>query len=203
MKKTLVLITILLVLLSLISCSKQEETEVLPDINLKEICELSVMECCYHNVAKYSQEDADDGFLGLGFWKKDMNFWIEYTGIITLGIDASYVNMSVEGDVITITMPPAKVLGIEVDAESLSEDSFIVDKGSAKVEGDDQVKAIELAKAQLEQQAMEDQTLLSRAQDRAKILIEEYITNISSAMEKQYSIEWIHLDAEGNPIDSE
>jgi len=193
----------LTILLSFVSCSKKQDAEELPNLNLKEICELSVMECCYHNVAKYSQKDADDGFLGLGFWKKDMNFWIEYTGIITLGIDASYVNMIVEGDVITITMPPAKVLGIEVDAESLSEDSYIVDKGSAKVEGDDQVKAIDLAKSKLEQQAMEDETLLARAQDRAKILIEEYITNISSSVGKQYKIEWIYLDVDGNPIEIE
>lgn len=40
-----------------------------PDVTeMRAICELSVMDCYYHNVAKYFEEDAQKGFLG--HWKK-------------------------------------------------------------------------------------------------------------------------------------
>lgn len=49
------------------------------------ICELSTMDCYYHNVAKYFEKDAQKGFLGIG--KKDKRFWIEYSGVVQMGID--------------------------------------------------------------------------------------------------------------------
>ena len=203
MKRIIVLFLFLSTIFSAVSCTVEQETDVFEELNLYEICELSVMECYYHNVAKYTEKDADNGFLGLGLWKKDMRFWIEYTGIVKVGIDASFVKMIVEGDTVKITMPMPKVLGVEVDPDSLTEDSYIVDKNSAEVGGEDHAAAIKIATEELKKQAMEDETLLTRAQDRAKILIEEYITNVSSAVGKQYKLEWIYLDAEGNPIETE
>ena len=38
---------------------------------MKSICELATMECYYHNVAKYKEENAE----GVLWWKKDKVFW--------------------------------------------------------------------------------------------------------------------------------
>ena len=33
---------------------------------------------------------------GIGLWKKDRKFWIEYAGVAAVGIDASLINMEVQ-----------------------------------------------------------------------------------------------------------
>ena len=126
MKKLLVSIMLILMTLSLAACGDKKEEEktanMEPEVTqMQSICELSVMECYYHNVAKYYEEDAE-GFL---FWEKDKKFWIEYSGIVTIGVDASLVSMEVDGTTVTITIPEAEVLQCEVDENSLSKDSFI------------------------------------------------------------------------------
>ena len=142
---------------------------------MRAICELSTMDCYYHNVAKYFEKDAQKGFLGIG--KKDKRFWMEYSGVVRMGIDVSLVKVEVEDMQVTITIPEAKVLKCTVDSESLSQNSYIVDEMAAK-----------------------DKTLLANAQQRAKSLLEEYIKNIGEAVGEEYKIDWIYVDASGNPL---
>ena len=199
MKKIIVLFLVIAALLSFAACGKAEEEQAAmePDISqMRAICELAVMECYYHNVAKYFEEDA----VGSLWWKKDKHFWVEYSGVVKLGIDASLVSIEVAGTKVTITIPEAKVLGCKVDSDSLSKDSFIVDKDSAEVSGEDEIKAFELAQTKLEEIAANDKTLLANAQQRAQTLLEGYIYNIGNAVGKTYTIKWIYLDADGNPI---
>lgn len=200
MKKIVTLLLAVIMTLTCVACvpqEKQESINVEPKIaQIKTICELAVMECYYHDVAKYFEEEAVKGFLGLG--KKDKHFWIEYSGIVTLGIDTSLVSLEVSDTKITITIPEAKVLSCKVDSASLSSQSFIVDKNSAAIEAADEVKAFEEAQSRLEETASADQALLGSAQQRAQALIAEYIMNIGEAVSKQYTIQWISVDANGN-----
>lgn len=161
---------------------------------MKTICELAVMDCYYHNVAKFTEEDAQ----GILWWKKDKHFWIEYSGIVTLGIDASQLQVESNDSEITITLPEAKVLGCKVDSSSLTEDSFIVDKESADIEALDEVKAFEAAQSQLEETAANDQLLLMNAQQRVQELINSYITNIETVVGKDYTIHWVYANTDEN-----
>lgn len=164
-----------------------EEPALQPDITQMEaICELSVMDCYYHNVAKFYDEDAER-FL---FWTKDKEFWIEYSGIVRLGIDVSQVDIQVDGDTVTVTLPEAKVLGCKVDSDSLSEASYIVANGSAKVTADDQTEAFAAAQEDMEKAAASDTTLLTMARDRARQLLEDYIRNVSEFSDHSYTIIW-------------
>ena len=202
MKKVLVLFLVVALLFSLVACGKAEEeapTNMEPQVSqMKAICELAVMECYYHNVAKFFQEDAEKGFLGIG--SKDKHFWIEYSGVVRLGVDVSLVNIEVNDTQITITIPEAKVLGCKVDSASLTADSFIVDKDSAEVTAEDEIKAFEEAQAQLQETATNDKALLASAQQRAMALLEDYVLNIGNAVGKQYSIKWIYIDSQGNQV---
>ena len=187
MKKIVVLFLAFVMLFTGVACSHQSKEEPIcmePKISqMKAICELAVMECYYHNVAKYYEKDAVKGFLGIG--SKDKHFWIEYSGIVKLGIDVSLVHIEVVDSQITITLPEAKVLGCKVDSASLTEDSFIVDKKSADIEAADEVQAFSEAQAKLEEVASADKALLTNAQQRAQSLLEEYITNIGNSVGKQ------------------
>ncbi len=201
MKKLLIGMMLVLMTLSLAACGEKKEEEntvnMEPEVTqMQSICELSVMECYYHNVAKYYEEDTE-GFL---FWEKDKKFWIEYSGIVTIGVDASLVSMEVDGTTVTITIPEAEVLQCEVDENSLSKDSFIVDSKSADITAEDQTYAFEQAQQDLWNTAASDTALLSQAQERTKQLLEDYVKNIGDAFGIKYTVKWVYVDTEGNYI---
>lgn len=189
MKKLTAMLLCALTLLACAACGGEEAAvpEIEPQVSrMRSICELAVMECYYHNVAKYREEDAES-FL---FWSRDKHFWIEYSGVVELGVDASLVSMELQGDTVAITLPEARVLSCTVDSASLTEDSFIVDKSSAKVTAEDETAAFAQAQAQMEAAAAEDRVLLSSARERAQTLLEAYVKNIGAAVGREYVVRW-------------
>ena len=193
MKRILCMFLILASCFSLAACSMKSDSvqEMTPQASqMKSICELATMDCYYHNVAKYMEEDAS----GVLLWKKDRKFWVEYAGIVTIGIDTSLVNIEVEGEKVTITIPPAKVLSCKVDETTLTEDSFIIAKNSAAVEAEHQTAAFKEAQAKMQEEASSDTILLASAQQRAQKLLEDYVNNIGSCVGKTYEIKWVYLD---------
>ena len=202
MKKLMCILISAVLTLSLAACSDTAPAPVDMEpktSQMKAICELAVMDCYYHNVAKYELKDAE-GFL---WWTKDKNFWIEYSGVVTIGIDVSRVTVEVDGTKVTISIPAAEVLRYTVDSSSLTEDSYIVAKDSAAIEAEDEIEAFSVAQADLEVTASQDTALLASAQQQAQQLLEDYITNIGKATGKSYSIEWIYLDENNVPVGSE
>ena len=203
MKRIIAILLMIASLLALCACgdaSVPPATEEPQITQMRTICELATMDCYYHNVAKYYEKDADKGFLGLG--KKDKKFWVEYSGEVTIGLDATLVALQVSGDQVTITIPPAKVLGAKVYSDSLTTDSYIIDKDSADITAEDQTRVFENAQADMLAQASNDHLLLFNAQQRAQMLLEDYVTNIGNAIGVTYQINWIYLDENGKPIDS-
>lgn len=201
-KKTYFLILICIIGVSLCSCSAQEEShkkaedgleenndEEYPDItHIRSICELATLECYYHNVAKSTKEKGK-GILNLG--EKERTFWIEYSGTAKLGIDVSEVEMEIKGKQIEITIPKAKLLGLS--DYSFEEDNYISsDDGLNKnpITAENQTQAIAIAEADIKQMFENDNTLLMRAQDNAKKLIENYIEQLSQLSETDYQIKW-------------
>lgn len=217
MKKSLLIALLFAMLVSVTACGKKEtEPDPLPDSSnsyssgvyenlspqltqAQVICKLATVECYYRNVAKYTQEKAS-GFL---WWSKDKRFWIEYTGTVTLGIDASYLNIEVDGDNVTVTLPEAQVLTSKVDETSLTASSVYVDKDSAKITADDQTQAFREAQDKMVERAAKDVTLLANARQRVKQLLTDYINNIGDLVGKSYTITWVYIDKEGNVISRE
>lgn len=197
MKKTiLLLLAMVMVLCSSCKNTKDAAKTIEPEeTQMKSICELATMDCYYHNVAKYMEEDAE----GILWWKKDKNFWIEYAGVVTIGINASLVSIEVSDDRVTITMPPAKVLGCKVDETTLSEDSFIIAKNSAKIDAQTQTEAFKDAQKKMEETASADTALLANAQQRAQKLLEDYVNNIGNSIGKQYKIKWVYVEDTSTP----
>lgn len=203
MKRIIAILLMIASLLALCACgdaSVPPATEEPQITQMRTICELATMDCYYHNVAKYYEKDADKGILGFG--KKDKKFWVEYSGEVTIGLDATLVALQVSGDQVTITIPPATVLGAKVYSDSLSNDSYIIDKDSADITAEDQTRVFENAQADMLAQASNDHLLLFNAQQRAQMLLEDYVTNIGNAIGVTYQINWIYLDENGKPIDS-
>lgn len=196
MRKTLSLFLVFFMMTMCVSCFAPVEIKPITMVpqasQMKAICELAVMDCYYHNVAKFIQEDAE-GFL---WWKKDKRFWIEYDGLVKLGIDISKVSFEVNDTLITVTLPSAKVLDCKVISTSLTEESYIIDMDSAKIEATDETAAFATAQTKLLETAENDTTLLASAQQRAQALLEDYVTNIGNAVGVEYSIKWVYVDTQ-------
>lgn len=190
MKNGFILILVMMLSAMSIACSKVDDIkkDILPQVSqMRAISELAVMECYYHNVAKYLEEDAG-GFLS---WKKDKRFWIEYSGTVKVGIDASLVNLEISGDVVKISIPKAKVLNEgNIGETNLNEMSYIVAKNSVDIKAEDEKEALKVAQAQMVKIASEDKVLLESAQQRAKMLLENYVKNIGDAVGKEYVVEF-------------
>lgn len=197
MKKLFAVLLAVLLAFSTAACGKSEETktpQIEPDqARMRAISELSVMECYYHNVAKFEQKNAEQ-FL---WWSKDKRFWIEYSGTVRIGVDAAEVKLeSLGDDKFKVTIPFGKVLSCTVDSGSLTADSYVVDTDSAAVTADDEVYAFQEAQKQLEANAAKNTKLLSDAQLQVKKLLNEYIQNVGSTVGKTYSVTWVLLGAD-------
>lgn len=189
MKKTMIVLLALLLATTGTACGKGAELKP-QTTQMKAIFELATMDCYYHNVAKYFKKDAS----GMLWWEKDRHFWVEYGGVVRLGVDVSRVNIQVDDQLVTITMPPAEIQSCWVDPDSLTEKSYIVDGDSARITAEDEREAFEKAQKDMEETARSDKALLASAQQRAQILLEDYVENVGKAAGKEYTIEWVYLD---------
>lgn len=195
MKKIISIMLCVMICFIMTSCKEdvEKETEIVPlASNMRSICELATLKCYYHNVAKSFEKDAEKSWFGVV--TKDKEFWIEYSGVVTIGVDVAKVRLDVDDDKVTITIPPAKVLDCKVDETSLNEDSFVKAIDSADISADDQTAAFAKAQQEMKEEAANDTTLLASAQDRAKKLLEDYIHNIEECVGKTYEITWVYVE---------
>lgn len=161
---------------------------------IRSICELATLECDYHNVAKMTKSKGS----GIAHWgEKDRTLWIEYIGTAKIGIDMTKVTMKTEGNVYTITIPPAEIQSIKVDPDSLNEDSYVISKDGVNANAismEDQQKAVQAAQDNMQQEILNDSILLMNAQDRAKELIENYFNQLEKISGTDLVLKWDFAD---------
>ena len=193
MKRAFAITVICAIAVACMGCSQEKAPE--PELaRMKSICELAVMDCYYHDVAKTNNDDVS----GILLWKKDLHFWIEYEAVVTLGIDASLVDISVNGSNVTITLPNAQILSKRVDSATLDESSYYLAADSISPSAEDQIAAFEYAVAGIEKQVLADTALLLEARNRAQLLLEQYVKNVGEAAGIEYAITWVYLDGRGD-----
>lgn len=201
-KKLLSAVLTVVFALSLSGCNEkgnQDESDRNPvNLNLTQmqsVCELATLECYYHNTAKLESEKE------VLWWNTSKKLWIEYSGTVKVGVDISKLDMHVEDNMVTITMPDAKILSCQIDDSSLSEDSFYSETrglGSGKVDAEDQTRAFQAAQEGMLATVQEDELLLHQAKMRAQTLLENYVKNIGDAIGVEYDIYWETIDGEDN-----
>lgn len=160
------------------------------DVNLTQmqnICELATLECYYHNTAKLKKENK------ILWWNTNTELWVEYAGIVKVGVEVGDLDMEVDGHVVTITMPEAKILSCVVDENSLDPDAYLVSKqglGAKDITAENQTEAFQAAQENMQQTAEADHTLLLQGRQRAKELLETYVKNVGDAIGETYEIRW-------------
>lgn len=192
MKNTKFTCVILITLLSincLFGCGSQKQK---PNFSsIKSVCELSTLKCYYHNVATY--EKNAHGLLkvfGSGYKK----IWIEYSGIVNLGIDINKVDISEPdtNNVITIKIPDAEVQSTSLDKSTLSEP--LTDKGVfTKITTEEKTEALSSAQQNMKETAQKDTSLLAQAKEHAKLILQGYINNLGEEFNDEYTIKWVDV----------
>lgn len=159
---------------------------------IQSICEMATLKCYYHNVAK-AETEASGLFkwTGIGYKK----IWIEYSGIVELGIDANKVSISkpdTDG-VIKIAIPDAELLEVDLDEKSMGEP--LTDTGfMTKITKEEETAALAEAQSDMEKTAQKNEALLAQAKERAKELIEGYVKNVGEQIGEEYTVEWTDIE---------
>lgn len=188
MKKVSKFIVILSMIIMLSACDNKNETLSENIKKLELTGNLVTYEAYFHNVLE-TTKDSDSIF------KKDRKLFAEYTGTIKLGIDLSKVKIDVQGDTINVLIPKAKIIGEpNVDESDFKKEKFIESEDGFLIKnpitGDDISKAFDDAQSEMKKSAESDEQLLSTAQTRAKIIIEESINQFAGISSKDYTINW-------------
>ena len=176
-------------------------------INLSEyssvntICELATLRSFYHNVVMYEKEpDGGNRFVNdVLLWPFGAftqvgykQFWLEYSGIVETGIDASKIKINGPDAIgqVEVYVPEAKVFSVYADEASLTEP--LTENGwFTTISGKEKVDAFATAQAAMRQEAENDQSLLRRSRENAKLLLEKYIVNTGKQMGANYNVKWI------------
>lgn len=177
---------------ALVACSgaSSEEAEEADFSGVKTVCELATLKAYYHNVAE-GDIPASGPFAGLlktGYKR----MWIEYSGTVDFGIDASQVTISQpdENGNVEVHIPEVKVVKTNVEKESVMDP--VVETGFLTgVNAEEKMAAVAKAQEDMEERAAKDTTLLSQAEERAKQIFENYVKNVGLAMGEDFVVSFV------------
>ena len=167
----------------------EAKVDLKPNITeIRSICNLATLECHFNNVAK-STKSAGTGLSHLG--ENEREFWIEYSGVVKIGVDMSRVKISISDDTITVTIPDAEILSYKADSESMSETISTPDGfNSNPISSEDKTIAMNEAESQIKENIENNTSLLATSKEKAKSLIENYINKIGEETGTNYNIIW-------------
>lgn len=172
--------------------SKKKEEKIQPEFSaVNQICELATLKCYYHDVAEYEKQP--DGLLANLFFKYGYKkFWIEYDGIIEVGIDAGDVQVN-EPDadgLVKIYVPEAKILNVDADLTSMK--NPVSDTGIfTDITANEQSEAFSAAQAAMKDNAQNDTSILKQAHDNARELLKQYVIRVGEQMGQTFTVEWV------------
>lgn len=131
-----------------------------------DVSELVSAEYLFTNAAKFTDTSHIIGILD---WMTEKSFIQQWDGTIKAGIDLTALSVNIEGQVITITMPNAKIISYEVDHDSvkvLDEKNNIFNPISIKDKNDFDSKTKDSMKARAIQNG-----LLVKAEENAQTIL--------------------------------
>lgn len=171
---------------------KLKKQPVAPDFSgIDTICELATLECYYHNVVEYEKQP--DGLFQYGLFQYGYKkMWMEYEGIIKVGIDVNEVQVEQpdENNVVRITIPNARVMDVDVDPYSMSDP--IVDTGIlTTITTEEKSQAFAETQKAMRENAENDSYILSQAQENAKELLKQYVIQVGEQIGQDYTVEFI------------
>lgn len=186
LKRISYVITIMLITFLLAGCGNQQKADF---SKFSKIAELSTYDCYYHNVASF-EEKGNQFVIKYG----NKKVWIEYTGVVTIGVDVAKVKIvEKDNNIVEITIPPIKILSSKVEKDGI--ERILLENGNfTAITTEDKVAAIADAQKNMEEAAAKDHALLAQGQERVKYLLENFVTTVGKQIGKNYKLEWIEIE---------
>lgn len=193
--------TVVIVICAVVMLNKPdtdaEEILEKPDFSeVTKIGELATLRCFYHNVAE--AEKQPDGLFKYGLFQVGYKkFWMEYTGTVEMGIDISKVKIAQpdEEGIVRVYIPEVEKFRVNQDSTSLQEPVYETGVFTS-ITTEEKTAALSKAQETMEATARADQTMLQRARENAKTLIEQYIINIGVNLGQEYDVVWVDAPQE-------
>lgn len=187
----LFIISVILFLLLWGEKNSDKYTKVNAFSGVDRICELATLRCFYHDVAEYEKQP--DGLFQYGLFQYGYKkMWMEYDGIVEIGIDADEVevyNPDKDG-VVKIYVPQARVLNVYADKDTMS--APLVDTGMfTTISIEEKAAAFANAQETMKANAESDSSLLRQGYNNAKKLLEQYVLNVGKQIGEEYKVEWL------------
>ena len=179
---------------TLVGCGEKEmTTEVTPEKEkIIDICQLVTQEYVLTTVAKDIKQ-SDKGLLNL--LDQDREVWIQYEGVVPVGVELTEDFLECKGEKVKIKAPKAVVYEPDILENTLTEESFFVSEekwySSNDVTAEFQKGLLASAQEELKRSVENNPALLKNAENRAKELIENYISELGKATKTEYKIEWV------------
>lgn len=190
MKRKNIVILIVLLLLVITGCGKKN-TDVKPSLSqVRNISDLATVKAYYHNVAKVEKKKGQ-GLTHL--FEVDRKYWIEYTGVVKIGIKMSSITIDEKDNVVTINMPRAEILSHH--CENYNDDSIYKNEdgfNENKIEDSEINEAIKKADEEMLEKVKNNQSLFNRAEDGAEKLIQNYIEQVGKISGKKYEVKFVY-----------
>lgn len=169
---------------------KESSDQQISESNIKRICELATLECFYHNVSDWNRPGYGIGGYG------EKKIWIEYDGVVRVGINAGGIKVSNpdKDGVITVTIPKATVLDKDLDEKSsktIESDRTVLFFFTDQINTEDRLEAIAGAQDDMVESASKNEMVLGEAQERAKKIIERNIIAIGEAGGRHYKVQFV------------
>ncbi len=168
-----------------------DEPAFVPEIaQVRSICELSTVKCIYHNVA-YGIQYSGTGLAHVG--EKERRFMQEYDCEVEISYPVDQISMTQNGTEIRISLPEPNISTRKLP-ESIDQYSYIeepdqdVQKNPIRTETI--MEAVELADENMIDDIKNNSSILANAESQAKYLIENYIRQIGSLTDVEYTIIW-------------
>lgn len=163
------------------------------------ICELATLRCYYHDVAEYKK--TPDGLFKYGLFKYGYKkLWMEYDGIVEVGIDVGEVRVAEpdEDGVVEIYVPQAKIINVGATEESMTEP--ITETGAfTTITTEEKATAFSEAQTTMKTNAESDNSILNQAHNNAKALLKQYVINVGKQIGEDYTVKWVENSQE-NPV---
>lgn len=185
-KIVLYILTFLMIIPFICGCGKKRDVELDVD-QLRKISNWVTLEAKYHNVAVVNKT-AGTGLAHFG--EVDRKAWIEYTGIIKIGVVADDIDMTVKGNKVKITMPKPSVLFINY--KDYNENSFYRSKDSwfnkNKLEYTDVNEAMKVADEKMLEKVNSNQKLFDESKNNLEVLMRNYIEGVGELNGIKYEV---------------
>ena len=174
----------------LITGCNKKTSNLEPDLSqIRNISDLATVKAYYHNVAKVEKEKGS-GITHIG--EKNRKYWIEYTGVVKIGVKMSEITTEVKGNKVIVKMPKAVVLSHNY--EDYNDKSIYKNDdsnfNSNKITNEEVNEAITKADNQMLVNVKANKGLFNQAEDNAKKLIKNYIEKIGELSNTNYEVQF-------------